>query len=1189
MQDKNQTVMTVDGNTAAAYVAYAFTETATIYPITPSSTMAELVEEWSVSGRKNIYGQPVKVVQMQSEAGAAGAFHGALQGGTLATTFTASQGLLLMIPNLYKIAGELLPGVIHVSARALAAQALNIFGDHQDVMAVRQTGCVMLASSSVQEVADFAAVAHMATVLMRLPVIHFFDGFRTSHEINKIKVLSYETYGKLIDRFAVREFRRRALSPMHPVIRGTAQNPDIYFQTREASNLFYEKAVDIVEEAMKRLEVYTGRHYEVFSYYGSPQAKYVLVAMGSVCETIKETIAALEQQGEQVGLVQVHVYRPFCAKRFLKALPSSVEKIAVLDRTKEPGANGEPLYLDVCEALHTVRGDISVIGGRFGLGLKDTTPQQIAAVYKNLKQENSKEKFTIGITDDVTHLSLENENVHLPEKDMVECKCFGLGSDGTVGANKQAIKIIGEHTPYYVQGYFAYDSKKSGGLTTSHLRFGKHPIRSEYLITQADYIACHNASFLNGGRDLLAGIKPQGIFVLNISQKEDVGHMLPAQIKRTLAQKKIRFYTIDAVAIAKEIGLGNRINMIMQGVFFKLTGILSEEEAKKYIKQSLRAAYEKKGETVVAMNERAVDEGFLRVKKVEFPKTWEMATDEKKETITEPEFITRVMRPMERGEGDSLKVSAWKGMEDGSFPSGVSAYEKRGIAIHIPAWIKENCIQCNQCSFVCPHGCIRPYLSTKEECKEAPKSYETIPAVGKGLEHYGFRIQVSPMDCTGCGNCADVCPAAEKALVMEPMETQAEMEVGNYAFAEETLTIKNGIFPKTNVKMSQFVKPLLAFSGACAGCGETPYIKLATQLFGSRMMIANATGCSSIWAASAPATAYMVDEKGHGPAWANSLFEDNAEFGYGMYLSGEVLRMRLLERVRKLLFANLDTDLRQVLEMWLKDPNNEELSVMAYEKVTGALCHVPATVTALPEFQEVRDLSEYFIKRSQWIVGGDGWAYDIGFSGLDHVLSTGADVNVLVFDTEVYSNTGGQVSKATPFGAHAKFAAMGKYHPKKQLAKMMMTYGNVYVAQVAMGADKNQTLQAFLEAQRYHGPSLIIAYAPCINHGIKEGMGRSMENMKLAVETGHVTLFRYNPDLKKEGKQPLIVDSKEPSKEYKEFLSGQIRFQPLRSQSEEEVQQIYEQAQEQVRKNYASYQMCAKEQKESAKYDFANG
>ena len=1173
-------IKTMDGNTAAAYVAYAYTDVAAIFPITPSSTMAEVVDEWSAQGVKNIFNQKVSVVELQSEAGAAGTFHGSLQAGALTTTFTASQGLLLMIPNMYKVSGELLPGVFHVSARALASQALSIFGDHQDVMAARQTGCVMLASGSVQEVADLAPVAHLAAIKGRLPFVHFFDGFRTSHEIQKIELLDYKDYESLIDKQAVKAFRERALLPEHPVTRGTAQNSDIYFQTREAGNKFYYQIVPIVEGYMNEVSKLTGRSYGLFDYYGAPDATNILIAMGSVTETIEETIDELNSKGEKLGLVKVHLYRPFSTKHLLNVIPKTVEKICVLDRTKEPGSIGEPLYLDVRSAFYEEQNAPMIIGGRYGLGSKDVTPASIKAIFDNLASVNPKNQFTVGIDDDVTNTSIPvDASFKLEHKDTINCKFWGLGSDGTVGANKQAIKIIGDNTKKYVQAYFAYDSKKSGGITMSHLRFGDAPIRSTYLIDEADYIACHNQSYVNQ-YDLLKGLKEGGVFVLNtIWSQEELEQHLPAKMKKFIADNNINFYTVNATKIAQEIGLGNRINMIMQSAFFKLAAIIPETEAVEYLKDSIKKAYGKKGEKVVNMNFEAVEAGLNALVKIDVPANWsnaeelEMAVDS-----DEPEFIKNILRPMNAQEGNNLPVSAFEGLEDGTFPAGTAAYEKRGVAVNVPEWITDNCIQCNQCAYVCPHACIRPVLVNEEEAANAPESFNTKKAIGKGFEGLQYRMQVSPMDCTGCGNCADICPAKQKALVMKPLDTQ-EVEVENWAFAVDTTKVapKGDIMAPTTVKGSQFRQPLIEFSGACAGCGETPYIKLVTQLFGDRMMIANATGCSSIWGGSAPSTPYTVNHEGKGPSWSNSLFEDNAEFGYGMMLGVKQMRNKIAETMQTLLTMDICESAKEAFNAWLEAREDGEASKAASEKVLEELagtcsCADEEVKSLLAEIESRKD---YLVKRSQWILGGDGWAYDIGYGGLDHVLASGENVNVLVFDTEIYSNTGGQASKSTPVAAMAKFAAAGKRSKKKDLGMMAMSYGNVYVAQVGMGADKNQLMKAIIEAEKHDGPSLIIAYSPCISHGIKEGMGRAQANIEKAVKAGYWHLYRYNPQLKAEGKNPFTLDSKEPTESFREFLMGQVRYAAIAKQYPDVAEELFNMAEENAKERYNNYKRLA--------------
>ena len=1171
-------IKTVDGNTAAAHVAYAFTDVAAIFPITPSSNMAEAVDEWAAQGLKNIFNQKVNVVEMQSEAGAAGAFHGSLQAGALTTTFTASQGLLLMIPNMYKVAGELLPGVFHVSARALASQALSIFGDHQDVMAARQTGCVMLASGSVQEVADLAPVAHLAAIKGRLPFVHFFDGFRTSHEIQKVELLEYSDYAKLIDYEALQEFRDRALSPEHPVTRGTAQNPDIYFQAREASNKYYEAIVPITEDYMKQMSNLTGRNYGLFNYYGPQDAKEILIAMGSVTEAIEETIDELNSKGAKYGLVKVHLYRPFSIKHFLDVVPKSVERICVLDRTKEPGAIGEPLYLDVRSVYYNKENAPMIIGGRYGLGSKDVTPSHIKAIFDNLSSLSPKDQFTVGIVDDVTNTSIEvKDELKLSHVGTVNCKFWGLGSDGTVGANKQAIKIIGDNTKKYAQAYFAYDSKKSGGITMSHLRFGDLPIKSTYLIDNADYIACHNQSYVNQ-YDLLKGLKHGGTFVLNtIWDEKELDEHLPAKMKNFIARNNVNFYTVNATKIAQEIGLGNRINMIMQSAFFKLANIIPEDEATEYLKASISKTYGKKGEKVVNMNYEAVEQGKNALVKINVPESWKSAIDNNDGNNKEPDFIKNILRPMNAQEGDSLPVSTFNGIEDGTFPAGTAAYEKRGIAINAPEWIIDNCIQCNQCAYICPHATIRPFLLNEEEVKNAPEGFETKKAIGKGFEGLQYRMQVDTMDCTGCGNCADICPAKQKALVMEPLETQTDKEIPNWEYAVSQVSYKGDLVAGKTVKDSQFKTPLMEFSGACAGCGETAYIKLVTQLFGDRMMIANATGCSSIWGGSAPATPYTINHEGKGPSWANSLFEDNAEFGFGMHLAVKQMRTKLFDIMNELVVIEDCADYKDVFENWISNMNDGEASKDASKKVLEVVERKSFSGRAKELLDEIKARKEYLVKRSQWILGGDGWAYDIGYGGLDHVLASGENINVLVFDTEIYSNTGGQASKSTPVAAMAKFAASGKRSKKKDLGMMAMSYGNVYVAQVAMGADKNQLLKAIIEAENYDGPSLIIAYAPCISHGLKEGMGRSVANEAQAVACGYWHLYRHNPQLKIEGKNPFILDSKDATASFRDFIMGQVRYSAIAKQFPDVAEELFNMTEENAKERYESYKRLAQQ------------
>lgn len=1169
---------TMDGNTAAAYVAYAFTDVAAIYPITPSSPMAELVDEWAASGKKNIFGQTVSVTEMQSEAGAAGAVHGSLSAGALTTTFTASQGLMLMIPNMYKIAGELLPGVFHVSARALASHALSIFGDHQDVMATRQTGFAMLCSASVQEVMDLAGVAHLSAIKGRVPFLHFFDGFRTSHEIQKIEVIDYEDFKKLVDYDALNEFRKRSLNPEHPYTKGTAQNPDIYFQMVESSNPYYENIVNVVEEYMNEINKITGRDYKLFNYYGHPEAERIIVAMGSVTETIEETVDYLMKQGEKVGVIRVHLYRPFSAKHFFDVLPKTVKKIAVLDRTKEKGSVGEPLYLDVKNIFYDRDEKPVIVGGRYGLGSKDVNPSQIKAVFDNLKEEKPKDRFTVGIIDDVTHTSLDvKEKINTTPEGTIRCKFWGFGSDGTVGANKSAIKIIGDNTDMYAQGYFSYDSKKSGGVTISHLRFGKKPIKSTYLIDEADFISCSKQSYVYQ-YDILEGLKDGGTFLLNCTwTEEELEEHLPASIKRYIAEHNINFYIINATKIAQEIGLGGRINMIMQSAFFKLSNVIPIEDAVKYLKDSIVKAYGRKGEDIVRMNYEAVDRGIDALVKVNVPESWKNAVDEKVEEKEVPDFIKNVVIPMNRQEGDKLPVSTFVGREDGSWPNGTSAYEKRGIAVFVPEWQIDKCIQCNQCAFVCPHAVIRPFLLNEEEKKNAPASFETKKAVGKGLEGLEFRIQVSPLDCTGCGVCANTCPAKEKALIMKPFEEQYEVQSENWNYAIEKVEPKEDLIPDNTVKGSQFKQPLLEFSGACAGCGETPYARLVTQLFGDRMIIANATGCSSIWGASAPATPYCVNKEGKGPAWANSLFEDNAEYGYGMAVAVKKIRSKIEDLMKEFIELNIDDELNELFTQWIEGKNDAKKSKALAGLIIPKLDKDVADERGKEILKEIKEFKDYLIKKSIWIYGGDGWAYDIGFGGLDHVLASGEDVNVLVFDTEVYSNTGGQSSKATPRAAVAKFAASGKKVRKKDLGMIAASYGYVYVAQVAMGANMNQLMKALIEAESYDGPSLIIAYAPCINHGIKGGMGSSIEQEKRAVESGYWHLYRFDPRRKAEGKNPFILDSKEPTRPFEEFLESEIRYTSLKRTFPDIAEELFKVAAEDAKERYEKYKRMAEE------------
>ena len=1175
---------TMDGNTAAAHVAYAFTEVAAIYPITPSSVMAELVDKWSAAGQKNIFGQTVNVVEMQSEGGAAGAVHGSIVAGALTSTFTASQGLLLMIPNLYKIAGEMLPGVVHVSARALASHALSIFGDHSDVMACRQTGCAMLASNSPQQVMDLAAVAHLSTIRGSVPFIHFFDGFRTSHEMQKVAVWDYDELKEMVDSEALARFRRRANLPDHPKLRGSAQNPDIFFQNREACNPAYDALPAVVEGYMEEINRRLGTNYRLFNYYGAPDATRVLIAMGSVCDTAEEVVDYLCARGEKVGLVEVHLYRPFSARHLLAALPDTVEAIAVLDRTKEPGALGEPLYLDVVAALAGTRfAQAKVVGGRYGLGSKDTTPGAILAALRNLEQAQPQHPFTLSIDDDVTHLSLPiTEEPDTTPAGIISCKFWGLGSDGTVGANKNSIKIIGDHTDMNVQAYFQYDSKKSGGVTISHLRFGNAAIRGAYYVNQADFVACHAPSYIEK-YDIVQDIKPGGTFLLNCSwTPEELGAHIPAAAKQYIAEHDIQVYLVDAIRLAAEIGLGGRTNTILQAAFFKLSGILPVDDAVTYMKEAIRTTYGRKGEAVVEMNCRAVDAGLEHIVRFQVPEAWRHPEPDAPAPAAEtnrPElakYVDEVMTPANLMRGDRLPVSAFADTADGALPQGTAAFEKRGIAVNVPRWIPENCIQCNQCSYVCPHASIRPFVFDEQEAQAAPAGLKTVKLNGKGAEGLQFAILASPLDCTGCGSCANVCPAKNKALVMEPVETQMPMQpVFDYAY--KSVSEKKLPFDPFTVKGSQFQKPLLEFSGACAGCGETPYAKLITQLFGDRLQIANATGCSSIWGGSAPSTPYTVNAAGKGPAWANSLFEDNAEFGYGMMHASRQRRAGLAETVRRLIAIDYcDEEIAAAGKAWLEAMDDGEGS-----KATGAklleLCQKACArdFTGTPFEQawldngrqcpceacgcarEIIANADLLVKPSVWCFGGDGWAYDIGYGGLDHVLASGENINVFVFDTEVYSNTGGQASKATPTGAVAQFAAAGKAVKKKDLAQIAISYGYIYVAQVAMGADYNQTLKAIREAESYNGPSLIIGYAPCINHGSRAGMGKSMSTAKAAVEAGYWNLFRYDPRLEAEGKNPLTLDSKAPTASYRDFIMSEVRYSSLPLSFPERAEKLF--------------------------------
>ena len=1169
---------TMDGNTAAALASYAFTEVSAIYPITPSSVMSEHMDEWASENKKNIFGQTVNVVQMQSEAGAAGTVHGSLVAGALTTTYTSSQGLLLMIPNMYKMAGELLPAVLHVSARTVAAHALSIFGDHSDVMAVRQTGFAMLASSNVQECLDLAAISHLSAIRGRVPFVHFLDGFRTSSEIQKIEVWDYDDVEDLIDKDALERFRRTAMNPEHPDVRGMAQNPDIFFQARESANKFYEAVPAIVEGYMEEFNKRFNRNYKLFKYYGAPDAERVIVAMGSVCDAAMEVVDYLTEMGEKVGLVNVHLFRPFVPEKLLEAIPATAKKIAVLDRCKEPGAIGEPLYTEICTAFfETARAQQPIIvGGRYGLSSKDVTPAQLIAVFDNLKGESPKNHFTIGITDDVTFHSLHvGSEVDMASAQTLSCKFWGLGSDGTVGANKNSIKIIGDHTDLYVQAYFAYDSKKSGGITTSHLRFGNKPIRSSYLVSRADFVACHNSSYLEK-YDMLEDLKDSGAFLLNCHwSEEELEGNLPPKFKKELAQRGIRLYTIDASEIAKHIGLGGRTNSVLQAAFFKLAEVIPVEEAVSFMKEAVESTYRAKGQKVLDMNFQAIDQGINNIVRIEVPAAWAdivVGDDTVKPVLEEaPEFITKVVEPINALKGDLLPVSAFEGREDGKFPTGTSAFERRAIATEVPVWIPENCIQCNQCAYVCPHATIRPFLLDEEEAENS--RFKTLKAIGKGTDGLQYRIQVDTMDCVGCGVCAQVCPAKNKALVMTPIETQlGEMENWDYCMS---LAKKENPVNKETVKGSQFEQPLLQFSGACAGCGETPYAKLVTQLFGDRMYIANATGCSSIWGASSPSTPYAANEEGKGPAWANSLFEDNAEFGYGIYLGANHIREGLVPKLKR--FSELTNcgGCREAALEWIDRRDDSKTSKAASEKLVAALNRCGSGGEAREIADDVLRNRDHLVKKSFWIFGGDGWAYDKGFGGLDHVIASGENVNILIFDTEVYSNTGGQSSKATPTGAIAKFAASGKRTRKKDLGLMAMSYGYVYVAQVAMGANYNQTIKALVEAEAYDGPSIVIAYSPCIAHGYTGGMMNAQMASKRAVESGYWNLYRYNPMLEQESKNPFVLDFQEPTLDFQEYLAGEVRFNSMRLAYGAEADEVFKVAEAETKRRLEIYKKLA--------------
>ncbi|OAV68711.1 Pyruvate synthase subunit porA [Bacteroidales bacterium Barb6] len=1176
---KEKKFLTCDGNQAAAHISYMFSEVAAIYPITPSSTMAEYVDEWAAAGRKNLFGETVLVQEMQSEGGAAGALHGSLQAGALTTTYTASQGLLLMIPNMYKIAGELLPCVFHVSARTLASHALSIFGDHQDVMACRQTGFAMLAEGSVQEVMDLAAVAHLATIRSRVPFLNFFDGFRTSHEIQKIEALANEDLGHLIDQKALAEFRSRALTPEHPVARGMAENPDHFFQHKEASNAFYDAVPAVVEEYMKELSVITGRKYGLFDYYGAPDADRVVIAMGSVTEAIREAIDHLTAKGEKVGLVAVHLYRPFSAKHFLAAVPQTAKRIAVLDRTKELGATGEPLYLDVKDCFYGSANAPFIVGGRYGLSSKDTTPSQMLSVFENLALPEPKNHFTVGIVDDVTFSSLPlKEEIALGGEGIYEAKFYGLGADGTVGANKNSIKIIGDNTNKYCQAYFSYDSKKSGGFTCSHLRFGDTPIRSTYLVNTPNFVACHVQAYLRM-YDVTKGLRENGTFLLNTvwTDKELAKH-LSNKAKRYFAKKNITVYYINATQIAQEIGLGNRTNTILQSAFFQITGVIPAALAIEQMKKFIVKSYGKKGESIVNMNYAAVDRGS-EFQKLPIDPAWANLPDDEATANNDPAFINEVVRPINAQDGDLLKVSAFKGIEDGTWMQGTAKYEKRGVAAFVPVWNKDNCIQCNQCAYVCPHAAIRPFILDEKE--QAGASFDLLdvkaPAAFKGMK---FRMQVSVLDCLGCGNCADICPGFKgaKALDMAALETQ-QAEVAHWDYCTAQVKSKQQLIDvKSNVKNSQFATPLFEFSGACSGCGETPYLKLISQLFGDRQIASNATGCSSIYSGAVPSTPYTTNEKGQGPAWANSLFEDFCEYGLGMQLANEKMRDRLVRLMRAAIENGIPDEAKALFEEWIENREDAEKSKELAAKITARFEACEGGDCGCDVLRQLKELSHYLPKRSQWIIGGDGASYDIGYGGLDHVIASGKNVNILVLDTEVYSNTGGQSSKATPIGAIAKFAASGKRIRKKDLGMIATTYGYVYVAQIAMGADQAQTLKALREAEAYNGPSLVIAYAPCINHGLRKGMGKSQQEEADAVACGYWHLWRYNPALEAEGKTPFVLDSKDPNwSKFQDFLKGEVRFSSLAKQYPAEAGELFQSAEDNAKWRYRSYQRMMKQ------------
>ena len=1164
--------VTMDGNTAAAHVSYAFSEVSAIYPITPSSPMPEFIDKWAANERLNLFGNPVSVTEMQHEAGAAGAVHGSLAAGALTSTYTASQGLLLMIPDMYKIAGERLPAVFHVAARSLSTCSINMYGDHQDVMAARATGFAMLASGSVQEIMDLSPVAHLAAIKARVPFVNFFDGFRTSHEIQKIDVWDYDQFEDMVDWKAIDDFKNDSLNPHRPTMRGVFEKSG-YFQRTEAQNKAYDAIPEIVLSYMEKVNEKIGTDYSLFNYVGAKDATDIIVAMGSGTDTIQQTVEELNKEGRKVGLVKVHLYRPFSTKHLLEAIPETVERIAVLDRTKEKGSAGEPLYLDVLEAFSDSNRNPKIIAGRYGLGQKDTRPAHFKSVFDNLAKEDAKNHFTVGINDDVTHTSLEVDNSFvINDGKTTRCIFWGNGGDGTVGANKNAIKIIGDNTDMFAQGYFDYDAKKSNGLTMSHLRFSPNPIHAAYFIDEADFVSCSPQAYVRQ-YDLVKNLKEGGIFLLNTIWSEDeLEEHIPNYLLKEIADKNIKFYTVNASKIAQEVGLGHRTNMVIQTAFFILSEVLPIDDAIKYLKDSIEKSYGMKGQDIVDMNNKAVDRASEELQEINVKEEWKNLKDDREdENENEPDFIKNMVKPIINLKEDDLPVSTYLPYDDGQYMAGTSRYEKRGIALFVPEWNIDNCIQCNQCSYICPHATIRPFLLDEEQKKKAPEGFETKKAIGKGLEGYEFRIQVSPYDCMGCGNCVDVCPAPKKALAMKPIDEQIEKQADNWEFAHGEVGYRNDEIAPTNVKNSQFSQPLLEFSGACAGCGETPYAKLITQLYGDHQIISNATGCSSIWGSSVPSMPYCTNKDGEGPAWASSLFEDAAEYGYGMLLATKSNKFLLETLMKKFLELKVSTPLNDAFNEWLENNDDFEESKKAAIKIESLIANETDNDEANKIIERIKSLKDYLVKKSVWIYGGDGWAYDIGFSGVDHVLASGDDINIIVFDTEVYSNTGGQSSKSTPLAAVAKFAASGKKVRKKDLGLMMTTYGYVYVAQVAMGANQAQTLKAIKEAESYHGPSLIIAYAPCINHGLKAGMGKTQRREKEAVASGYWHLWRFNPLLKEEGKNPFSLDSKDPTESFQEFLQGEVRYASLKKAFPEDADRLYAEAEEAAKERLESY------------------